>query len=161
MEEMIQQHPEMCFNNKSVNTIRVYTVLDAKGEPHIIKALLRAGCGESIVDNVHASGGRLYPVDDNTGVITGGGFDVNYSDEVYFHPGTDMVMIGRRIPNWNKVIELAKQSAKKLPQVRFIGWDIAVLKNDVELVEGNHNPDLELLEFIGARCHYKKIMSYR
>lgn len=72
-----------------------------------------------------------------------------------------MVMIGRRIPNWNKVIELAKQSAKKLPQVRFIGWDIAVLKNDVELVEGNHNPDLELLEFIGTRCHYKKIMSYR
>lgn len=72
MEEMIQQHPEMCFNNKSVNIIRVYTVLDAKGEPHIIKALLRAGCGESIVDNVHASGGRLYSVDDNTGVITGG-----------------------------------------------------------------------------------------
>ena len=56
LEECILQHPSMSFNNTSVNTIRVYSVLDKQGKAHILKVVLRAGVGDSVVDNFHSGG---------------------------------------------------------------------------------------------------------
>lgn len=47
-----------------------------------------------------------------------------------------------------------------LPQCRFIGWDIAITDNGIELIEGNHNPDYELIEFFGTRGWYAKIKEW-
>ena len=71
-------------------------------------------------------------------------------------------MLGYKIPNWEKVIETVTEAAKVVPQCRYIGWDVAILNDDVELIEGNHNPDHDLLEFVGSeRMFYKKIMQYK
>lgn len=43
-----------------------------------------------------------------------------------------------------------------LPQCRFIGWDIAITDDGIELIEGNHNPDYELMEFFGTHGWYAK-----
>ena len=48
VEELIVQHPEMCFGNMSVNTIRTHTILDRDGKAHVIKAILRVGVGSSM-----------------------------------------------------------------------------------------------------------------
>lgn len=71
LEECIQQHPAMNLNNASVNTIRVYSLLDKQGKAHILKAVLRAGVGDSVVDN-YCSGGVIYPVNVEHGFIEGG-----------------------------------------------------------------------------------------
>lgn len=160
IEELIKRHPQMVFNNSSVNTIRAYTVLDGNGEAHIIKTLLRVGKGNAIVDNVHA-GGVLYPVNDETGRIEGPGLNPDYDTEFLVHPGSNIVMLGHQIPQWDELCVQVKEAAKLLPQVRFIGWDITVTPGGIDFIEGNHNPDLELLEFIGKTGFYNKIMDLK
>lgn len=160
MEQLIRQNRKMVLNNKSINTIRVYTILDGEGNPHIIKALLRAGVGDAIVDNAHA-GGMVYPLNLEKGIVEGYGKDSGYYKEYLYHPGSDIVMLGFQVPYWDKVKETVMEAAKMLPQVRNIGWDVAILEDGVELVEGNHNAGLEYLEFVGSRGHYKEIMAYK
>lgn len=160
LEEVIEQHPEMGFGNKSVNTIRVFTILDKNGDVRVLKAVCRAGKGDCVIDNFCA-GGCLYPIDIETGIIEEKGVDM-YGNKYLYHPGTDICMLGYKIPNWEKVIETVTEAAKVVPQCRYIGWDVAILNDGVELIEGNHNPDHDLLEFVGGeRMFYKKIMQYK
>lgn len=155
IEQAIIQNNKMVFGNTSVNTIRTHTFLGKNGKAHVIKAILRAGVGDTVVDN-YAQGGSIYEVDINYGVVCTKGKSKNGSDHIY-HPGTDIIMLGYKIPNWEKVIKVSCEAAERLPQIRFIGWDIAITEDDVELIEGNHNPDYELLEFLGSNEYYAKI----
>lgn len=155
IEQVIVQHPRMVFGNASVNTIRVHTILDSRGKAHVVKAILRAGVGTSVVDN-YCQGGSIYEVDLKTGVVcTFGQSKANAKS--YIHPGTDIMMLGYKIPNWDKVIHTCEQAAELLPQIRIIGWDVAITRDGVELIEGNHNPDYELFEFLGSTGYYEKI----
>lgn len=155
VEEIIKQHPRMVFGNSSVNTIRTHTILGKDGKAHVVKAILRVGVGDSVVDN-YAKGGFIYEVDIKTGLISSYG-QSHVNSQSYIHPGTDIVMLGYQIPNWDKVIEGSKRAAEHLPQIGFIGWDVAITENGIQLIEGNHNPDYELLEFFGSNGYYEKI----
>ena len=157
VEEIIRQHPQMVFGNTSVNTIRTHTILDKQGKAKVIKAILRAGVGDSVVDN-YCQGGSIYEVDIATGLVCSYGQSKGNAQS-YIHPGTDMVMLGYKIPNWDKVIEASEKAAEHLPQIRIIGWDVAITQNGVELIEGNHNPDYELYEFLGSTGYYEKILN--
>ena len=68
-------------------------------------------------------------------------------------------MLGFQIPNWNKAIETVIKAAEKIPQCRFIGWDVAFTDKGVELIEGNHNPGLFTLESLGTPGAYADIMA--
>ena len=50
-----------------------------------------------------------------------------------------MVFEGFRIPYWNEVRELVKNVHAKLPDIRSIGWDVAITPNGPVLIEGNDN----------------------
>ena len=90
VEELIVQHPEMCFGNMSVNTIRTHTILDRDGKAHVIKAILRVGVGSTFVDN-YAKGGAIYEVDVMEGIVCS--YGRNHAGEVIVkHPQTDIVM---------------------------------------------------------------------
>lgn len=155
LEEIIIQHPQMIFNNVSVNTIRMHTVLDNKGMAHHFKAILRVGIGDSLVDN-YCQGGMIYEVDIQTGIVCTHG-QGKQNQRCFIHPNTNIIMLGYQIPLWEKVLEISKKAAESLPQVRIIGWDIAITSDGVELIEGNYNPDYELFEFMGSRGYYAQI----
>lgn len=158
IEELIVQHPEMCFGNASVNTIRTHTILDSTGKAHVIKAILRVGVGSTFVDN-YAKGGAIYEVDVKEGVVCS--YGRNHAGEtIVKHPQTDIVMLGRKIPLWDQVVAISEKAAEHLPEIRFIGWDVAIGKDKVQLIEGNHNPDYEFLEFFGSTGYYEKIRRY-
>lgn len=155
IEEVIVQHPLMVFGNSSVNTIRVYTVMNSK-TVSIIKTVVRAGVGDSIVDNSH-SGGCAYEVDKDLGYIISPYYAANGKSS-YIHPGTDLCMLGRRIPHWREVLNICIDAAKKLPKCRFIGWDVAITEHGPVLIEGNHMPDLDMIEFVGSHGYLNRIM---
>ncbi len=46
------------------------------------------------------------------------------------HPVTGEVIVGFQIPFWNQIIELVKELAYVVPQVRYVGWNIAITEND-------------------------------
>ncbi len=159
LEEPVVQHPDMSFGNKSVNTIRVYTVFDKeKDKAFCIATTLRAGVGDAIVDNSH-SGGLSYEIDIETGRVDSRAWGHSNGGGI-IHPGTHICMLGREIPYWNEVITLCETAAAMVPEVRFIGWDVAVTATGPVLIEGNHDPDLDIMEFVGDFGYLNRIMSH-
>ena len=119
----------------------------------------KGGVGNAVVDNFCA-GGICYPIDENTGIIYGSGNDRTFTTEYLIHPGTDIIMIGKVIPYWDKIIEMIKRAALVIPEVRLVGWDVAITSNGVQIIEGNHNPGIQMLEYVGRGQHLKQILSY-
>lgn len=159
IEECIRQNENMVFGGHSVNTIRAYTIYDKEeSKSYILKTVLRVGVGNSIVDNSH-SGGCAYEVDRNLGIIISESYQANGGVNI-IHPQTDICMLGQKIPHWQKVQELCKQAAEMLPEVQYIGWDVAIKENGPILIEGNHDPDLDMVEFVGSYGYYNTIMSH-
>ena len=155
IEECIIPHPDMVFGNTSVNTIRTHTIMGKDKKAHVIKAILRAGVGDTVADN-YALGGSIYEVDVTSGVVNSYGKSKVGGTHI-FHPGTDIIMLGYQIPHWDKVIDISIRAAEHLSQVGIIGWDVAITQDGVQLIEGNHNPDYELFEFLGSTGYNQKI----
>lgn len=108
IEEKIIQHPNMVFGNKSVNTIRAYTIYDdITDDVFLLKTVIRVGIGDSIVDNSH-SGGCAYEIDKSTGYIISPSYCAN-GLITYIHPGTEICMLGKKIPYWEDVVDTCKK----------------------------------------------------
>lgn len=148
LEALIEQHPAMAaINASSVNTIRVIT---ARKDEHvrIIGAGLRTGGGGQFVDNFH-HGGTAYPIDLDTGIITGRGIDL-YGNPVLRHPVSGMVMPGFCIPHWELLKKQVCRAAVLPPNVGYVGWDVAITPDGVELIEGNVNyPGTTIIQLDG------------
>lgn len=151
-EEILIQHPEMeSLNPTSVNTVRVLTF---KGE--VIAAALRIGGSGAIVDNLH-SNGVCGHIDIQNGIIDVPCIDMKFNKYVY-HPSTHKKLVGFEIPLWSLVVEKVKEAALVVPEVQYIGWDVAILKNSVALIEGNHDPGHDVVQMIGQTGLYQDIL---
>ena len=158
LEELIVQHPDMVFGNRSVNTIRVLTACRPDGTARIMKAFLRAGVGDTLMDNT-ATGGYYYEVDLNTGIVISEGISKN-GDLVFIHPQTDIVMLGFKVPLWDEVVKMCIDAAQRLPLVALVGWDVAISQDYVQLIEGNNSADYIGYEFVGSNGYYEKIRTF-
>lgn len=134
VEELIVQVDEMaCFHPKSVNTIRIPTI-NYGDEVEILRCFFRTGRGDSFVDNAGA-GGVFGEIDTDTGVIIAACDERGYQYSV--HPDTHIQMVGTKVPCWKDAIEIAKKLSKVLPNVVYVGWDLALTDQGWVLVEGN------------------------
>ncbi len=141
LESFITQHPDMAaLNPSTVNTVRILTM--RHGDDVVpLGACLRCGGADAYVDNFH-SGGVAYPIDLETGVVSGPGRTLLGLDLYIRHPSTGKVMPGFRIPYWDELLRTVSAAAVIVPHVGFVGWDVAILPDGVALVEGNINyPD--------------------
>ena len=158
LEELIVQHPDMVFGNRSVNTIRVLTACRPDGTARIMKAFLRAGVGDTLMDNT-ATGGYYYQVDLKSGIVVSEGISKN-GDLVFIHPQTDIVMLGFKVPLWDEVVKMCTDAARRLPRVGLVGWDVAISQDHVQLIEGNNSADYIGYEFVGSNGYYEKIRAF-
>ena len=65
------------------------------------------------------------------------------------------------MPDWNGLQELIFRSAKKMPQIQFIGWDLAYTEEGWIIVEGNENCYTVALQQIrdkGMRSIFEELM---
>ena len=150
LEEVVEQDERMSFGGKSVNTLRVYTVIDRQGRIEVIKALLRVGVGDSVVDNFH-QGGVVYPVDLSTGIVESMGSLSDFEPVILIHPGTQQSVVGFHVPRWDEVLSTVRKAASITPSLRYIGWDVAITKTGIEIIEGNDMADMDLLHLIGHK----------
>ncbi len=138
VEELVVQHPLMySVGANSINTIRVSTYT-WNNVPHVIACTLRMG-GEDCTDNF-TSGGSCAAVDIETGIVTTGAYR-NKDDNWLRHPYTNTVVLGFQIPHWDKVIQICKEAALHMPGSVYVGWDVAILEDDVLLIEANSRQD--------------------
>lgn len=140
LEECIQQSEELyLLNPTSVNTIRVYTMIDRNGDPHVLSASIRVGGVGSTTDNFH-SGGVGYPIDVEHGVVCGAGADM-LGRRFFYHPGSNVKLIGFEVPRWKELLEYVFKACKVIPTARMIAWDVAITETGFDMVEGNFNGD--------------------
>jgi hypothetical protein len=147
IEEYVIQHEDlMKLNPSCLNTIRIVTVLNNKGSVDIIGAAIRLGVNSDI-DNTNV-GGIAVNVNLKSGCLDGMGVRFNPSDKRYFkfHPVTKMKFNGYQLPHWDLLIETIKKATIVIPEVRTVGWDVAITKKGISLIEGNHNWSKTIIE---------------
>ncbi len=144
VEEVLEQHPELnALNPYSINTLRIVTIRNDTGG-HILYAHLRIGNGGRPVDNLH-SGGMFAPVDLDTGRIQYPAYDKDRRTYEK-HPMTGVAIEGLLIPLWEQAKELCQKASEVIPQMRYVGWDVAVTPKGPVLVEGNNLPGYDILQ---------------
>ena len=147
LEQVIVQHHSLAeINPSSVNTVRIATAVDRNGKGHLIGAVLRCGGKGSFVDNFHC-GGIAYPIDMEEGCVCGYGKNITSSERFLSHPASGICMMGFHVPNWNILTESIIEAAEMLPQMKYLGWDVAVTEEGIELVEANYGHDGMVLQF--------------
>jgi len=159
IEELVHQHPDIAsLNPDTLNTIRIFTLLTIDNEPIIPYAGIRIGRKGYVIDNVSA-GGLGAKINIETGKIETEGVDM-FRDRYAVHPDTQAAIKDFQIPHWDKVKETVKAAAFVVPQVRYVGWDVAVTdKGTIEIIEGNTQPGFRMTQFIdqiGKKPLYEK-----
>lgn len=139
---LIQHHIMNELHSNSVNTIRTISMLK-NGVAHILAAYLRIGNGD-FVDNFN-HGGMVVPVDVLTGKVQFKAIDK--TGNLYEkHPLSNVNIVGFEIPFWNEAKEMIKKSALIVPQVRLVGWDVAITEKGPVLIEGNQFPGHDIYQ---------------
>ena len=88
------------------------------------------------VDNF--SGGGMYTILDDEGVARHPAFD-EFGGVFSAHPLTGASILGFQVPQWDAVGRLADSLAREVPEIPYVGWDIAITPEGPVVVEGNYN----------------------
>ena len=139
VEAFVEQHTDLqALSPSGVNTVRIFTLIDADGEYRVLGCRLRISV-DSHVDNL-AAGNLAASVDEATGVVDGPGVysDITRQPET-IHPVTGTRIEGFRIPHWPETLVLVRRASLKQSQNRSIGWDVVITPEGPGLIEGNHD----------------------
>jgi len=136
LEDVVDQHPdEEALHPGSVNCLRVITMLGDDGEPHCMYVVQKMGMGDSFSDcnclftRVDPETGKiLYPA--HSGETPKG---IIYDE----HPDTHIKLVGYQIPFVPEAVAMCLEAARVVPQVRYVGWDVAISREGPEFIEGN------------------------
>ncbi len=119
----------------SVATIRATTILDDKGNSSLRGCLLKVSrCTET---HTKSESSIRIPIDIKTGEIESIGYLHNWHI-VDTHPDTRVQFSNMVIPNFKNCITEILKLQKMIPQVRCIGWDFTIDKNNaLKVMEWN------------------------
>ena len=137
IEEQIVNHPDLAkVYPYSVNCMRMITLIGDDGQPHLLRAGQKFGRNGRIVDNYGVHG----PVDLETGVFLYPAHPGDTQDHrlVTRHPNTGYPLIGFQVPCFQEAKEMVLKAAMVVPQMRYIGWDVAVTPHGPVIIEGNN-----------------------
>ncbi len=137
LEKVLEQHPDnAAVYPDAMNCLRLITLIDSQGEPHVIFATQKFGLNGRVVDN-YGFGCR---VDLETGRICSPGVSGDGSLGIVYdeHPQTHVKLMGREIPMFFEACGMVKKAAMKIPQMRYIGWDVGITPEGPVIVEGNN-----------------------
>lgn len=136
IEDCIVQHPAVnkLYPN-SVNSLRIITVLDSNKVPHCIYMVQKMGYNGRIIDN----NGLFAPVDLQTGKIKYPAHSGDTTRGVIYteHPDTHVKLLGYQIPFVKEAVDMCLKAAVVVPQIRYIGWDVALTEKGPVIIEGN------------------------
>lgn len=144
LEDVITQHPAVSsVYPEAINTVRAVTI-NKDGKVHLICTYFRIGNHGKNVDNFN-SGGMVAPVDEVTGIVADRAIDKEKNLYVR-HPYTGTDIQGFRFPDWEKMRQMVTTAALKVPQIGYLGWDVAFTPDGPCLVEGNNFPGHDIYQ---------------
>ncbi len=85
------------------------------------------------------------PIDVKTGVVSDKAIDKNKNlYEVL--PETGKTIKGFKFPFWNEAVKMCKEASKIVPEMAYIGWDVAFTVNGPIFVEANEFPGHDIYQ---------------
>jgi len=150
-QERLKPHPGLkpIMPGRALGCIRVVTYFK-KSEATVLFVFFKIPVGDNVTDAFQhgATGNLLAYINLTTGRLGGAwgkrsGRDIHCLAEFNTHPTTGVPLEGFQIPQWDDVLKIAKQGAMAFPELRIIGWDVALCENGIFLMEGNNlwDPD--------------------
>lgn len=126
----------------SLNTCRMVTIQTPNGAFELLWAALRVGCNHSSVDNWHAGGAAIE--------ISPSGTLGKYDGRNRFqHPTTHVIYEGLQLPYWKESVNLVKKAHSYFPDMKGIGWDVAITPAGPIIIEGNVWFDCAIMQSFG------------
>ena len=136
LEDVIENHPDLAeMYPCAANCMRMITCIDNDGVPHLIYCVQKFGNEGRIIDNFGLHG----PVDLETGEFLFQAHPGDTTSDLLFteHPYTGKKLIGFKTPYFKEAKEMILKAAMVVPQMRYIGWDVAITPNGPAIIEGN------------------------
>lgn len=136
VEEVLVQHPEMArLYPGSVNSLRMVTYRDPDDEVHLLAAVLKVGNG-GVIDNF-SNGGMYTMLGEDGRALHAASDEEGHPFET--HPITGVELTGFQVPLYDEILALVDRLARRVPDLPYIGWDIAITPERPIVIEGNHN----------------------
>ncbi len=133
VEEVIENHHDIKkIYPKSLNTLRIISFRN-QDKVYILASVFKVGNG-GILDNFAAGG--MYTFVDEKGMIYAPAIDKD-GNTFENHPITNIKFKGFAIPYYQEAIALVKEASLVVPEIPYVGWDIAVTEAGPVIIEGN------------------------
>ena len=163
VEELIEQGEEMAMlHPASVNSVRMLTINLGDGDIRLWYPYVRIGVGGHFISSA-ATGSIVAGINAGTGVVYSTGFD-KLGRITDVHPDTHFTIKGIKIPRWGQLCQKAIEMSKRLPTLRYIGWDFVYDKDGEWIVmEGNENGGIsssQLIHHRGMREEFEQLIGY-
>lgn len=155
VQPRVQSHPGLApiGGTNGLLTCRII-VANTKAGPKLVCAALKLTAHPSLADNFSGgfTGNMLAKVE-----LTSGRIEAVYGrlpgdrfvlSNISTHPTTGETIVGRRVPDWDRVCCLSHSVAAAFPEFPLAGLDIAVAKAGPLLVETNLRWDCSLPQII-------------
>lgn len=136
IEDNIVQHPALSkLYPNAVNSLRIITILDDNKVPHCVYIVQKMGTGGSIIDN----NCLFTPVDLETGKMKYPAHSGDTTKGIIYteHPDSHIKIVGYQLPYIKEAVDMCLKAALVVPQIRYIGWDVAITENGPAIIEGN------------------------
>lgn len=142
-EEIIESEELKGMSLNSLNNLRFGTIIDTKGEVHLVYSVARI----SQMDNKWVANGNGWSLLSEDGCIMFPLY-LNEPNEHYVekHKETGFVYPGFCFSKYKEAKEMVLKAAAMVPEVKYVGWDVAFSKDGPLLLEGNLNPAAELFQ---------------
>ena len=143
VEEAIIQSKELNeINPNVVNSYRIVTLVN-KGKAYVIANALRVNQDKT---DVIGCTNDLYFSFSEDGKIDSNVID-DYGNIYKEHPLTKKRFDEVEVKDVKVAFEMCKKAALEVPEVRYVGWDVAFSDKGPVIVEGNEYPGYGILQF--------------
>lgn len=148
VEEYIENHHHIKeVYPKSLNTMRMITLIGDDGKPYLFFAAQKFGVNGRYIDvhGIHA------PIDLETGKINFPFHSGNTDTDLIYtkHPDTGYDLTDYEVPYFQEAKEMILRAAMKVPEMRYIGWDVAVTEHGPIIIEGNNYTAYDYMQLPG------------
>lgn len=150
LEERIEQSNELNAFSTSVNNIRVSTFYTRDGI-ELICGFFTLGQKGTFV--VNATIGCVFAaIDVKSGKICSEGCD-EFGNRYETHPDSGITIKGYQLPDWDEAKEICLKIAAKMPQIKYVSFDLAHTTKGWVIIE--INPSGQLLHQAGTLTGFK------
>ncbi len=159
VQERLFDHPSLTAfcGRRGLQTVRINTLLGEDGGVTILFWMMKILAGHTLSDNFSmGTTGNLIAVGDGRedGVLaaavtmhpSGSGLM-----RIGAHPSTGAAFAGFRLPFWREAVDLVTAAQRRFPQLRTLGWDVALTGRGPVVIEANARWD--------PPCYAPQIMS--